>query len=551
MPTARFARLTLPVLLSVLTVARAHGQTPEPAPAPAAPAPEPTAPVPAPAAATPAIAELPHPIVAEPPHVVADHSAVDHADGHHSPWHWRSWLQQRLTMDEASVVQSLGPTAGDAGLLRDGTQLESRSRAGTELAYTAKSGFLRKAIAELEVQVRYWDRPEPPLASDAFALRQGKLELTTLAGQFTLGRTVSSWGLGLLAQDGAYDPLQFGAKRGATTVTRLGYGILPAAIFGSGDPTKAFPLALAVARDWVAVDDLAQYRGDKAANLVAALLYRGSSLQTGAYVVRRDQTGDGALALQATVIDGFARYKHKRPGGRYVELAAEALYIMGHTDWLKSPSSPAGLDVAQYGGVARLETGNAKQALRTEVGLASADALPLNGTLRSFRFASDYKVGLVLFGQVQRQLSEQAVRNLSDGRYTNAAPAAVDRVATQGALTQAAYLHQVLRMQASPHIAVLFGGLVAHSPADVADPFRTFLNGGKATGPRGAIGKRGLGFELDAGLEAAAHPAAWLTALARIEGGVWFPGDAFDTADGQPMAAVGAVQGQIHLRSEF
>lgn len=467
-----------------------------------------------------------------------------------SPWHWRHSFEQRFVGERTSVVEGLGPQASEAARLGPTAGLQARARAGTQLTYSASEGFFRHVVGELQVQLRYWDQPWAPAPATNNALLRGRAELTTAAGQFTLGRSASVWGLGLLATDGGYDALQFGARQGENTVTRFGWAVLPASLWHKGDPLQAFPLAIAVAYDAQARDDLSGLPGDTANNQIAAILYRGKQLQTGAYVVRRGQRDAEGLGLQATVVDGFFRYR-QQSGPGWVEVAAEGLFGWGHTGWLKSPNQPDGLDLAQWGGVARVEVGRKRGALRLEAGGASADALPLNGTLRSFRFATDYHVGLVMFGQAQRQLSAQAAGNLGDPRYSGQAPAGVQRVATLGAVSQALYLHPVVRMQPYKNVAVLLGGVWASSPADVADPFRTFLNGGKATGPRGAAGKRGLGMELDGAVECSAPLLDGLTAVARVDAGVWFPGDAYDDAAGNPMAAVGVVQGQVQVRAEF
>ncbi len=467
-----------------------------------------------------------------------------------SPWHWRHSFDQRFVGEQASVVEGLGPQPSEVARLGPTGGMQARARAGTQLSYSAADGFLRHAVAEMQVQLRYWDQPWAPQPATNNMLLRGRAELVTTAGQFTLGRSASVWGLGVLATDGGYDALQFGARQGENAVTRFGWAILPASLWHKGDPLQAFPLAIAVAYDAQSKDDLSGLPGDAATNRIAAILYRGKQLQTGAYMVRRGQTDADGLGLQATVVDGFVRWR-QQSGPGWVEVAAEGLYGWGHTGWLKSPNQPDGLDLAQWGGVARVEVGRKRGALRLEAGGASGDALPLNGTLRSFRFASDYHVGLVMFSQAQRQLSAQAASNLGDPRYSGSAPAGVQRVATLGAVNQALYVHPVVRLQPYKNVAVLLGGVWARSPTDVADPFRSFLNGGKATGPRGAQSKRGLGMELDGAVECTAHLLEALVAVARVDAGVWFPGDAYDDAAGSPMAAVGVVQGQLQVRAEF
>lgn len=478
-------------------------------------------------------------------------SAID-AAAHAVGWHSKAWLYQRFVADSASLVEANGPEPKETLRLSSPTEVESRSRFGGEVAWRSASGFLRAIKGEVELEVRSWDRPEPALRDGPTLWRRASAEATTLAGQFTFGRTQSTWGLGVLAHDGVEDPMQFGVRRGSSTVTRLGYALLPAALWHGGDPTQAFPLALAVAYDWVGRDDLAAYPGDQANNTIAALLYRGKELQTGVYGVLRKQTDANSLTMEATIVDGFLRWRRSNGRRNYLELAAEGVMVQGQTGWLATPSQPGPKDIEQYGGVARIEVGQGRgSSFRLETGTASADSRPGNATLRNFRLANDYRVGLVMFPVAQRLLSRQAAANLSDLRYSATAPAGIERVNSDGAVTQATYVHPVLRVEPSKNQAILLGALWASSPSDAADPFRSWLAGGEAVGPRGAKGKRDLGLELDAAIESKSRLARWAELVLRLDAGVWFPGDVFDDASGQAMAAVGAWQGALQLRIDL
>ncbi len=478
-------------------------------------------------------------------------SSVD-AAAHAVGWHGKAWLRQRFVADSASLVEASGPEPAEALRLTSPTEVEARSRVGGEGGWRSASGFLRAIKGEFELEIRSWDRPEPALRDGPTLLRRASVEATTLAGQFTFGRTQSTWGLGLLAQDGTEDPMQFGVRRGGSTVTRLGYALLPAALWQGGDPTHAFPLAVAVAYDWVARDDLAAYPGDEANNAIAALLYRGPELQAGVYGVLRNQTDANNLPMQAQIVDGFLRWRRHNGPRNYLELAAEGVMVRGETGWMATPSQPGKKNVDQLGGVARVEFGQRRgSSFRLETGTASADSRPGNDTLRNFRMANDYRVGLVMFPVAQRLLSAQAAANLADLRYSAHAPAGLERVNTDGAVTQATYLHPVLRVEPGKNQAILLGALWASSPSDAADPFRSWLAGGEAVGPRGAVAKRNLGLELDAALESKARLAYWAELVLRLDAGVWFPGDVFDDASGRPMAAVGAWQGALQLRIDL
>lgn len=466
-------------------------------------------------------------------------------------WHAKAWLNQRFVADQHSLVEATGPLPTESLRLQSPLEVEARTRVGGEMAWRDRNPWLPQVKADVELEIRSWDRPEPALRDGPTLLRRASVEATTRFGQFTLGRTQSTWGLGLLAHDGTEDAMQFGARRGSNTVTRLGYAVLPAAVWQGGDPSQAFPLALAVAYDWVGRDDLAAYPGDKATNAIAAILYRGKVLQAGVYGVLRNQEDIHGLKLEAQIADAFFRWRRTFGAtGSYLEFAGEGVLITGHTGWLATPSQPGGMDLSQLGGVGRFEMGNPwGSVFRVETGLASADSRPSNDTLRSLRFSTDYRVGLVMFPVAQRLLSQQAAANLADPRYSAQPPAGIERVQSDGAVSQARYVNPVLRMQASPRTSVLLGALWAMAPSDVADPYRSWLSAGKAVGPRGAVAKRDLGLELDAALETKTSLGDHLDLVLRADAGVWFPGEAFDDASGQPMAAVGAWQGTLLLRT--
>jgi hypothetical protein len=451
----------------------------------------------------------------------------------------------RVVVDQASPVEVRPIEAGDPDRNEQDTVWDQRLRLSAEWRWMQPTGFVRIAEAHLQADLRTLSYNQLRLGEKGFLLRRAWAEVTTLAGQFAVGRTLSTWGLGLIAQAGDDDPLQFGVRRGGNIVHRAQYAILPGALFHKGDPFKAFPLALAIAYDDVVTDDLVQYNGDEAQQVVAAALYRGKELQAGAYGVWREQKDRNGLRLDVTIVDAFAAYGRKF-GDVGIKLAAEGVYIFGTTTWLRSANTPDGSDVAQVGGLARAEVTAKNVTVRLDAGYASGDSRPLDDTLRNFRMAADYRAGLVLFQQVQRRHGLTAEQRLSDPRYSANPPEGVERVRTDGAVTQALFLHPVVRAQATEHLALLFGAVYAEAPADVADPFQSYLAGGTPTGPRGAKNKRSLGTEFDAGIEL--RLPLWgkeIQLLSRVDAGVWLPGDAFDDANGKPASAVGAVQGQL------
>ena len=426
---------------------------------------------------------------------------------------------------------------------------EHRLRLGGDVEYAQTEGFVRSLAAQVQADFRQSNYTiDTP---DGFLMRKAFAEATTLAGRLGAGRTTQHWGLGLVAQDGVDDPMQFGMKHGGGIVDRVQYAILPAALFSKGDPLEAFPLALAVAYDRVRLDDMARTDSDVAHHWLAALLYQGKDLQAGLYGVKRDQKDAAGLGLDAWIGDAYASYGAWTNTGWRLSVAGEVAVVSGTTTWLRTITQPDHLNVAQWGGVIRGEAAHKQVKLRLEGGIASGDDRPFDNTLHNFQFASDYHVGLVLFSQYMRQQSRNTMSNLGDPRYTNGAPAGAERVETHGAVTQAMYVHPVVRVEATKRLAVMAGAVLARSPVEVADPFQTYMAGGVPAGPRGAKRQQDLGLEFDTAVEWNQPMAVGLSLLARVDAGVLLPGHAFDAADGTAASAVAAVQGQVALRGAW
>jgi len=431
-----------------------------------------------------------------------------------------------------------------------------RLAAGVEHGFA--SGFVRKLAvrSEAEASTAFFKSTLAADPAPAAFVRQAWLEVTTLAGQFSAGRTTSTWGLGLIAQAGDDDPMQFGVRSGGSVVDRVQYAILPAALWQKGDPLQAFPLGLALAADRVVYDDVAANGRapgetvDTARNFIAALLYRGKSLQLGAYAVSRRQRDEVGLGLDARSYDLYGAWQTPGWGWQW-RLAGEAVLVDGTTTWLRTPANPKEIKLLQGGGVLRVEAERGRVRVRLEGGLASGDDRPFDDTARNFRFATDYRVGMLLFPQLLAAQSFATKELLALGKYSGEPPTGVERLETHGAVTQALYLHPVVRVQAHARLAVLLGAVLARAPVDVAEPFRTGLAGGEPTGIRGAVAKRGLGLEWNAAIESK-HPIGKHFAIVGRVDGAWLqPGDAFADPDGAAMPSQLGAIGQLRLHGSW
>ena len=387
-------------------------------------------------------------------------------------------------------------------------------------------------------------------AGDKFYMRQFAVEARSRWGRILAGRTVSQWGLGLLAQDGVDDPMQFGFKRRAAVVDRVQMTLIPGAIPGDGTWAGVFPVALVLAYDNVYEDDLAAVaQGEDATNLIGAALAKFDDLEIGVYAVRREQTDSRGLYINANVADFYARFK--RRFGRYkVNLATEWLQVSGDTTYFRTATNPDALKVDQLGGVVRADLARGKFRLRLEGGLASADQNAWDDTVRNFKLARDYRVGLVLFHDVMRRVSSNTAANLADPRFAGQPPAGYERIATAGSVSQAMYLHPVLRIGDFYGISGMIGYLWARSPSKYVDPHKSSLKGGAAIGPMGGPASDDLGTELDLAIQYRVRIDK-VALIARADWGCATLGEAFADEDGKVADGVCTVMGQLLARARW
>jgi len=481
-------------------------------------------------------------------------------------------------------AQEVGrPLAADNTRLPGFTTMEQRLRAGGEIHWERRAAELNSV--RLRVQVDAFNgpsqrkvgaverkAPQPggagldpdtalavdPIhkrdtgwnADDKHLLRRFDVEFATRWGRLLAGRTVSTWGLGLLAQGGQDEDLQFGFKRRGVIVDRVQATLIPAAIPGDGSWAAAFPIALVLAADHVVEDDLARAAdGDDAENLIAALFVKHLQWEFGLYGVRRTQIDRRGLTINAWVSDIYGR-AFERFGKWQVELAGEFLSITGDTTYFRTAYNPDKLKIDQFGGVLRLTVKRKTFAIRVEGGVASGDQDPFDDTVRNFKFAADYRVGLVLFSDVMRRATANTAANLTDPRFAGQPPAGYERLASGGAVTQAIYIHPVARVGPWHGLAAQVGWLFAQAPAPLVDPYFSSLKGGEAIGPNGGTASTDLGSEIDAAVwyELDAGP---VRAMARVDWGSATLGKAFADRDGKVGPDVSTVLGQLLVRGTW
>ncbi|HAN30268.1 MAG TPA: hypothetical protein DCQ06_01600 [Myxococcales bacterium] len=477
-----------------------------------------------------------------------------------------SWKGQlRGVGSQLSAVDVGRVLASDPDQLPSYSELDLRLRLGGDVSFVRPSGVVRSISYRLQGDLyngvplrrgasdlmRYDDLYQLDGRSlDAFMVRQLQVQVDGVYGRVSVGRMMSTWGLGLIAQSGQLDPYQFGFKRQGVVVDRLQLITAPFQSWSQAGPS-GLPLYIAVAADRVVFDDLADARkGDEAFNLVGAVLYQGQALQAGVYAVMRRQRDEAESTIDGQVADLFVSWRHLFGSWR-LRLATEWLLLQGNTSYFRSTSQRDLLKIFQVGGVFRAQLDGPMFGLRAEGGFASGDDQPFDDTMSAFAFSRDYRVGLILFHEGMRRTSTLASANLADPRYVGETPAGFERAGTNGSVSSAMYGALTLAAYPIDNLRVLVGGLVAESPLPLVDAYQSGIRGGEAIGPRAGLAATGLGWEIDVAVRWRQPITETLAALIRFDWGRWQPGDAFDDADGVSAQPVQMWMAQLTLAGDW
>jgi hypothetical protein len=172
-----------------------------------------------------------------------------------------------------------------------------------------------------------------------------------------------------------------------------------------------------------------------------------------------------------------------------------------------------------------------------ELGYATGDADPYDDTQRRFVFASNYRIGLLLFDEVMRWQTARASTAAQDPLLTNDTrpTPGVDRLPSNGAVYGAQYLNPTFVVRPRQWLDLKLGLLVAQTTADNVDPYRLTTSGNYVNYQGGSPRKHDLGVELDTGAEARLPLNTDLTLAIGAQGGVLFPGGALEGAGSERM----------------
>jgi hypothetical protein len=402
-------------------------------------------------------------------------------------------------------------------------------------------------------------------------------------GVVRIGQQPNHWGMGILANDGDH-PTLFGDYRYGSISERI--------LFATKPGGKDSDFTVAIAGDLVYRDNNSRLsRGQQAFQGVLAAFYEHDYNKLGVFSTLRhqenDKTSGSALFPYTDEIDALAVDLHGRiavpvPGqDAFLFGEAEAAYIFGSTNILRTADQAldgSKTSIRTYGGAAVIgvahrswatgtwadaDSKNAQQrsagARRTslnylgkvsergvpygdlvaqvELGYASGDADPHDGTQRRFVFDPNHKVGLILFDEVMRWQTARSATAATDPLLTNATrpTPGVDLLPSNGGVFGAQYVNPTFIFRPRHFLDLKGGMVIAQTTADLVDPYRLATAGSYVNYRGGDRRKRDLGVEFDVGVEGRFPLDYDLKVVVGAQAGVLFPGSALENADGDRL----------------
>lgn len=384
-------------------------------------------------------------------------------------------------------------------------------------------------------------------------------------GLFRVGQQPNHWGMGILANDGDH-PTLFGDYRYGSISERILFATKP---FG-----RRSDVYVALAGDLVFRDAYATLtHGDTAFQGVLAAFWERGPNRLGLFSLLRHQERDRTSASPySTYTDGIDAGTIDLHGKFALPLAesestwlfgeAEAAVILGSTNALRTADQALRderTSLRSYGGAAVLGVvhrafsgGDAATARKTsesylgradergvpfgrfvgqlEVGYASGDADPYDGTQKRFTFDPNHRIGLLLFDEVLRFQTARSATAATDPTLSNGQrpTPGVDLLPSNGGVFGAQYINPTFIYRPRHFLDVKGGMVVAQTTADLVDPYRVATSGSYVNYRGGSPKKRDLGVEFDVGVEARFPLGAGPKLVLGAQGGVLFPGGALE-----------------------
>jgi hypothetical protein len=450
----------------------------------------------------------------------------------------------RFATDAHSAV--LADSAGDAvpGGARGWQRLRlspSLVLGGTftaALEYDVVDEQLLGASSGAAADLLRFDRPDPSRATQ-FDFRSGLLRRAALTwdspiGRFEVGHEPIHWGLGLLVNDGAHEPV-LGLAHAGDLVERAMFATRPLQFFS--DAAWATTFTAAIGLDLVYRDTLADFSaGERAWQRFAALRYDDGVVSAGLLGVYRTQRVRGDDQLQVWTVDAFGTFDAELDDARQWRMTAagEGVVDTGTTWLFPAYGADREQQIIAWGGLVRAAATYAPAHLSAELeaALASGDDNPYDGTIRALRFHPDVHSDLVLMRLISDYGWAAAAARSADQNLVAEPSVDPRRLATNGALTNIAYVRPAVTYQGLPWLSATIAVLVAAAPSAVVDPVATSLYGGAGRSPYDAPSDRPharlLGWEASAAIAAVYDLASYARFSGRLHYAHAVPGAAFD-----------------------
>lgn len=456
-----------------------------------------------------------------------------------------------------------GTSLGQTTRLYHWLRVTPRFQFGDSFEVVGQFDFPRGMIAGQPTQAV--GQAEEPLDERAWlgiAPRWLYVEKRASYGMWRIGQQGSHWGMGLVANDGDRPPL-FGDYRQGDIVERILFATRP---FG-----QSSPFVVAAAGDLVFRDEQAKLvDGDRALQGVLSLAYDRDGNQLGVYGVYRNQKRNReavdaltpfAEKLEVFVIDVAGKVATKIPGlNAYAFGQFEVAAITGETNVIRTIDQTKNGElekIRSYGGAARIGAVKVKGrgedrygqfVASLEWGYASGDADPNDGTTRRFTFDPNHKVGLLLFDHALAWKTARAATAASDPELVARPMPGTHLLPSNGGIFGATYLYPTFIYRPHRALDTKLGIVIAQTTSDVVDPYQLNALGRVRNWDGGDSARHDLGMELDAGFEWRLALGHGLTLQLGAEGGVLFPGHAFDDANGQSMPTQYMAVGRAGLQ---
>ncbi len=382
--------------------------------------------------------------------------------------------------------------------------------------------------------------------------RQLYLQWLSPVGQFRLGLQTSHWGLGILANDGAHEQ-PFGDYRFGDRVFRL--------LFATKPLGRRSNVYVALLGDLVYDDLIATLsEGERALQGTLAVFYRKGEgreeRSIGFYGVYRDQRRDAQdrgrslgvdERLQVAVADVYARWTWDEPSGGLIFAAFEGAYVFGETNLTRTAERDV-FRVRQFIAAAQVGRLADDWDFVLEVGYASGDSNAEDDAQRRGSMDPDHRVGLILFPELMAaQTARAATLARSEELFARPQPG-TDLLPTDGGVAGAWYLFPYAKWRPLSWLDARLGAVWARASAPVTDPFRQRAYSRSVNFRGGDPSQRDLGLEVDGALLTRFGLGHGIVASGGLEGGVLFPGRAFDDAAGGSMGPLGMLRVRAGLR---